>query len=135
MLIRNGNKFGAKKMHWCLDCNAGNVIKEKRKWFCLADKKHEVVCFDSAKEHKRYLDLRILEDAGKIKSLQVHPKYEFEINGVKIGTYTCDLRYWVDGEGYHIEDAKGYMNAPQKQLFDIKCKLMKALYGIEVQVV
>lgn len=85
--------------------------------------------FDSKAEAKRYSELRWLEKAGKIKNLERQPRYDLEVNGVKIGFYKADFRYWDQATSQHVvEDVKG-MRTP---VFAIKAKLMKALHRVEI---
>ena len=85
--------------------------------------------FDSGKECQRYKDLRLLEFAGEITDLTVHPKFVlqegFIWHGKKIRpiTYTADFMYQ---EGFEtvVEDVKGV----QTQLFKVKWKLVKKKY-------
>lgn len=85
--------------------------------------------FDSKAEAKRYSELKLLERAGKIKNLERQPRYDLEVNGVKIGFYKADFRYWDQASSQQIvEDVKG-MRTP---VFAIKAKLMKALHRVEI---
>ena len=85
--------------------------------------------FDSKAEARRYGELRLLERAGKIKNLERQVRYDLEINGVKIGFYKADFRYWDQGSSQQVvEDVKG-MRTP---VFAIKAKLMKALHRVEI---
>lgn len=93
--------------------------------------------FDSKAEHKRYCELRLLEKSGAITALSPHPKYEFKVNGVRVGSYTPDFRYLRWGpkdlrEGVEvIEDVKGVRGRD----LGMRLKLMKALFGIDVVVI
>ena len=49
--------------------------------------------FDSKKELNRFMELEILLRARKISDLELHPKFDLMVNGVKIGRYTADFRY------------------------------------------
>ena len=85
--------------------------------------------FDSKAEARRYGELKLLERAGKIKNLERQPRYDLEVNGVKIGFYKADFRYWDQATSQHVvEDVKG-MRTP---VFAIKAKLMKALHRVEI---
>lgn len=85
--------------------------------------------FDSKAEARRYGELRLLERAGKIKNLERQVRYDLEVNGVKIGFYKADFRYWDQASSQQIvEDVKG-MRTP---VFAIKAKLMKALHRVEI---
>ena len=78
-----------------------------------------------------------MERAGTIQQLEIQKKYSFEINDVSVGRAIFDF-YYIDDQGNEcVEDVKGYINkaAPSWRLFDIKRKLMKALYDIDVAVI
>jgi len=85
--------------------------------------------FDSGKECQRYKDLRLLEKAGEIYGLTVHPKFilqeGFMWHGKKIRpiTYTADFMYQEDGNTI-VSDVKGG-KATQTQLFKVKVKMLK----------
>lgn len=97
------------------------------------NKKTEVdgIVFDSKKEATRYQELRLLERAGAIGDLELQPKYPIEVNGTKICTYIGDFRYRDPASKYNrtIEDVKGI----KTPVYRLKKKLMKAIYGIEIQ--
>ena len=85
--------------------------------------------FDSGKECQRYKDLRLLEKAGEISDLTVHPKFVLQEgfidrDGKKIRpiTYSADFKYW-DKLVWVVEDVKGV----QTQLFKVKWKWIKKL--------
>ena len=61
--------------------------------------------FDSKKEAARYAELKILEKQGMIKDLSCQPRIPLFVNGVTIGHYVGDFKYWRDGEMI-IEDVK-----------------------------
>jgi len=83
--------------------------------------------FDSKAEHLRYCELKVLQKAGEISELEVHPKYSIELNGHHICTVILDFRY-RDSHGTVIEDVKGKDLA----LSRLKRKLVEAQHGIEV---
>lgn len=86
--------------------------------------KTEYGTFDSKGEYNRFLELQLLEKAGEISGLYVHPRLDLVINGVKIGRYTGDFLYLENGKQV-IEDFKGYQTAT----FKLRWKIAKALYG------
>jgi hypothetical protein len=90
--------------------------------------------FASKKEAARYVALKILQKAGEIKSLEIHPRHKIVINGKKICTYVADFRYidLVRGGYDQWEDVKGYKRGPAYNLFKLKQALMFAVDGIEV---
>ena len=50
--------------------------------------------FDSKKEALRYTELCLLQKTKFIKNLELQPKFELICNGVKVGTYIADFRYF-----------------------------------------
>ena len=94
------------------------------------------ITFDSKKEAKRYSELKLLEKAGLIGSLQLQIKYELvpsQKGGIKTEqaiNYVADFVYY-DLSKYSapmiIEDVKGKTTP----VYIIKRKLMK-LNGFEV---
>ena len=76
--------------------------------------------------------LKSLERAGRVKNLELQPRFIITVNGQKICTYVADFRYdkeQADGTWEHIiEDAKG-VETPE---FKLKKKLMKAVHNIEI---
>lgn len=89
------------------------------------------ILFASRAEARRYQELCLLREAGEIKDLQRQKRYPLVVNGEKICVYVADFVY-RDREGNAIvEDVKGVAT----QIFKMKCKLMRALYHIDILVV
>jgi len=84
--------------------------------------------FDSKKEAQRYQDLMLLERAGEIEVIEIHPFWKLVVNGVLIGRYTADFMYRENG-AVVVEDVKGVRTRD----YVLRKKLMKALYGIEIR--
>lgn len=87
--------------------------------------------FDSAAEYRRYCELRLLETAGEIEALSVHPSYElvgaFTDNTGKKHRALCyegDFRYRDGAARIVVEDVKGMETA----VFKIKRKLFLSKY-------
>ena len=92
--------------------------------------------FDSKREAARYAELKLLQQAGEIQHLKVHPRYEI-IEGYFIGEewirptyYEGDFEYF-DGEAFITEDIKGV----ETQLFRLKAKLFRKRYPQELRIV
>jgi hypothetical protein len=86
------------------------------------------IVFDSAKEARRYGELKLLQRGRQISGLQVQPSFPIVINGVKVCTYKADFGY-VDQIGSPvIEDCKGF----KTPVYRLKKKLMLAVHGISV---
>lgn len=66
------------------------------------------ITFDSAKEARRYLDLKLLERCGDISNLERQVRYELlPKNGHERAVYyVCDFRYNENGK-LVVEDVKG----------------------------
>lgn len=107
------------------------------------------ITFDSAKEAKRYKELRLLERAGTITDLQLQVKFvlipaqrEPDKTGPRGGTikgkllerevsYVADFVYKKNGETI-VEDVKGYKGSTAYDIFVLKRKLMLWVYGTMV---
>jgi len=83
--------------------------------------------FDSKAEAARYLELRLLEKAGKVTSLQCQPEWKLHVGQVCIGKYRADFAY-VDGQQVVFEDVKGY----KTPLYRWKKKHVEAEYGVAI---
>jgi len=93
------------------------------------------IAFDSAKEARRYAELRLLEKAGQIQSLQRQVSYVLipkqERGGKLIErpcVYKADFVYTENGEEV-VEDTKGV----KTKEYIIKRKLMLWQYGIQIK--
>lgn len=86
--------------------------------------------FDSTKEFNRYYELKLLQRAGKISFLDVHPKFELQPkfrdkNGVahKAITYSGDFSYTENGV-FVVEDVKSDVTRKLAQYRDKKKMLL-----------
>lgn len=109
------------------------------------------ISFDSLKERDRYIDLTILQKAGKIRDLklqvpfeliptQYEPSGEVYQSGKKKGqpkpgkvleracTYFADFTYYTAEGDYVVEDTKGL----KTKEYRIKKKLMLFVHGIRI---
>lgn len=104
----------------------------------------------SKKEASRWLELKLLERAGKIKDLKRQVKFVLipaqreqgtigKRGGIKQGkllerelSYIADFVYTENGKMV-VEDAKGYKGGTVYALFVIKRKLMLYVHNIQVR--
>jgi len=87
--------------------------------------------FDSQKEENRYRELELLERAGQIEGLELQPRYDLMVNGQKLGFYRGDFRYKDVATGTVVtEDVKS--PATKTAVYQLKKKLVRALYGVEI---
>lgn len=86
------------------------------------------ITFASVKEGRRYSELKLLERAGKIHDLKLQPSFKLEVNGKKVCSYVADFSYVEPGRGVVVEDVKGV----RTPVYQIKAKLFRAIYGMEV---
>ena len=107
--------------------------KKKKKKSKYSAVKTEIngIKFDSKKEARRYKELKILEKADEIKSLELQPRFllqeKFKYNGKTIRKieYIADFRY-IDEKGNTIvEDVKGM----KTEVYKIKKKIFLKIYG------
>ena len=91
------------------------------------------ITFDSKAEAARYGELKLMEVAGEIANLELQRRFRIEVNGVNVCTYVADFCYhrvtasvcWP----FVVEDVKGV----RTPAYRLKKKLMRAVYGIEVE--
>lgn len=89
--------------------------------------------FHSDAEATRYCQLRRMEETGKIRQLELQPRYELRVEGKLITTYIADFRYQILNEAgwvqaIIIEDVKGIV----LDVYKIKRDFCQALYRIKV---
>ncbi|MDR3243256.1 MAG: DUF1064 domain-containing protein [Elusimicrobiota bacterium] len=88
------------------------------------------ITFASKKEARRYAELKLLEQAGKIKDLQLQPRFclqdGFVYQGKKIRQieYVADFQYLI-GDVWIVEDCKGM----RTEIYKIKKKIFLKKYG------
>lgn len=93
----------------------------------------EEASFASEREHRRYLELKLLEKAGKICGLELQKRFilaeGYEYNGKKIPPlrYFADFVYEQDNKTV-VEDSKGFLT----RVYLIKRHLMFSLLGIKI---
>lgn len=85
------------------------------------------ISFHSRKEAARYIELKLLQRAKKIKDLKLQPSFNLHVNDVLICRYIADFQYRENGKDV-IEDVKGVRTSS----YIIKRKLMRALLKIDV---
>lgn len=85
--------------------------------------------FDSLSEANRWLELKLLEKAGKISDLKRQVSFELipKQDGERACTYVADFTYYENGK-YVVEDCKGF----KTDVYRIKKKLMKWVHGITI---
>jgi hypothetical protein len=85
--------------------------------------------FDSMAEARRYKELKLLELSGRIRSLELQPRYPLVINKSDVGTYIGDFLYLDCETGQKVlEDVKGIRTT----VYRLKKRLIKAIYGIDI---
>ena len=97
----------------------------------------DMYIFDSAKEAKRYKELKYLEMAGEISNLELQPRFLLQESFKKNGRtyrkieYVADFKYIENGKMI-VEDVKGL----QTDVFKIKHKLFEKKYpDLELRII
>lgn len=85
--------------------------------------------FASKVEARRYGELLLLEKAGAVSNIKVHPRFPLIVNGIDMGNYEADFSY-LEKSALVVEDVKS--PATKTPLYRLKKKLMKALHHINV---
>ncbi len=94
--------------------------------------------FDSKKEAEVYGKFKILQQAGKISNLDIHPSFVIFLNGRKICKVILDFMYYdLLEKRYKYIDVKGFDKKTSKfrvtRESAIKKKLVEAQEGIIVE--
>jgi hypothetical protein len=87
--------------------------------------------FDSAKEAKRWGELKLLERAGQIANLQRQVRYPLIINGRRVCSLIADFAYEQEGRVV-VEDTKSDFTR-KLPVWRIKSKLFEALNGFPIR--
>lgn len=90
------------------------------------------ITFDSKKEAQRYQELKILQNQGIIKDLELQPKFELQVKfktkdgqSIRAINYIADFRYFDSKiNRIVVEDCKGFRTKD----FNIKYKLFLYKY-------
>ena len=97
----------------------------------------DMYIFDSAKEAKRYRELKLLEMVGEISNLELQPRFLLQESFKKNGKtyrkieYVADFKYIEEGKTI-VEDVKGL----QTDVFKIKHKLFEKKYpDLELRII
>lgn len=111
-------------------------MRSHRKYFKPTITYVDGIKFDSKAEARRYSELKMLERAGVIKDIKLHPKFPMIINNIKIGRgwWTGDFRYMQQQDGVWfdvIEDVKSIDTRESK----IRRDVCAAINGIKITVV
>lgn len=85
----------------------------------------------SAKQARRWAELRLLLQSGDISDLRREVPYDLTVNGEHICIYRADHVYTQDGAEV-VEDVKSEITAINP-VYLLKRRLMKAIYKIEVR--
>jgi hypothetical protein len=89
------------------------------------------ILFASFLEANRYGELKILERAGEVSDIKVHPVFPVEVNGIQVCKVILDFSY-TDKNGCQVhEDTKGQDTA----LSRLKRRMVEAAYSIDVVIV
>ena len=96
--------------------------------------------FDSKKEHKRYIELKAMQQRGEIFGLEHHTKFELapktKLEGEKrvkpALRYFADFTYYIITGEYVVEDVKSAATR-KKDSYRNKKHLMKTVLNIDVR--
>ena len=100
------------------------------------------VVFDSITECEHYANLKLLLRDGVISELKMQTRFDLIVNEIHIAYYYADFCYLKGGVAI-VEDVKAWVKSKKtgKMLprldreTGMKLKLMRAIYGIEVDLV
>ena len=112
----------------------------KRNKFNAQKVEMDGMTFDSKKEHKRYIELKAMQQRGEIRDLQHHTKFELapktKLEGEKRAKpalrYFADFTYYNTRGEYIVEDVKSEATR-KKDSYRNKKHLMKTVLNIDVR--
>lgn len=114
----------------------GNSIDVKQNKYKNKKVIYDGIKFDSKKEMAFYVKLKLLEEKGIIKDLELQKSFElqpsFKLNGktYKKITYRADFSYVsIEDNKMHIVDTKGF----RTEVYKLKKKMFAYKYGIEIE--
>lgn len=92
------------------------------------------ITFDSAKEARRYSELKLLEKAGEITDLELQPVYELHApNGERLGSFLADFKYRRRDGSQTIEDVKGMKTLALARWKQKHCRAEYAITVVEIR--
>ena len=112
----------------------------KRNKFNASKVECDGMTFDSKKEHKRYIELKAMQQRGEIFGLEHHTKFELapktKLEGEKRAKpalrYFADFTYYMISGEYIVEDVKSAATR-KKDSYRNKKHLMKTVLNIDVR--
>lgn len=133
--VKRFNKYGAKKVWVCADCeHHTNYVKPEKGEICEDCGTGNWLRFDSKREHKYWADFRQLEKKGEIRDLKLHPVFPLTINGKTIGKYTADFLF-IEGNRTRVIDVKSKPTA-KGEAFRLRKAVVEAVYPwVDIEVV
>ncbi len=91
--------------------------------------------FDSRREYRRWLQLRLLEDDGQVADLRRQVAFPLVVNGVTVGRYTADFVYLdmacpavAPDARIVVEDCKGYRDTAYR----LRKRVFEAATGFKI---
>lgn len=111
------------------------IIARVSKRYTAKPEWHDGVHFGSQAELRRYKDLRLLQDAGAISGLSIHPRYDLHACGVRLGYMELDFEYLDHATGKKVyEDVKDPKknSSTRTPIYRWKRLHLRAEYSIEV---
>jgi hypothetical protein len=92
------------------------------------------IWFDSKREAAYYANLKQREKAGEVSAVELQRSFALlGPQGLLMATYRCDFAFidHTQGDRFRVVDVKGV----ETKEFRLKKRMMKALLGIDVEVV
>jgi hypothetical protein len=129
------NALGIKRAVQCQVCGKVYEAKPENKYGAKA-MIVDGIRFDSKKEARYYGQLKLLQKlttSDRLERFERQVRYPIRLRGEIITTYIVDfIEHYADGRTVYT-DVKGMKFGAAYQLFTLKKKLMKAVYGIEIK--
>ena len=94
--------------------------------------------FDSEKEGRYYQELGLLVKANEVSSFKIQVPMKIEVNGIRIATYILDFKVEYPNGDIEYVDVKAKKKDGKfltTSTFNLKKKLVEAIYGIKLKLV
>ncbi len=110
-------------------------LKSKKSKYSAVRTTVDGIEFASRKEAAQYSKLKMMEQNGLIRGLELQPKFPLLIRPfdqteppVQVGNYIADFAYTDGKTGLVVIDVKGF----KTPVYRLKKKIVEALYGITI---
>lgn len=108
-----------------------SIIRVKKNKYKAVKSVFNGITFHSLKERNQYIKYLHMQSIGEILSIKLQPRFDIIINGKFCGFYKADFEIEMPDKSIKIVDVKGMRTT----VFNLKLKIIEAMYGIKVELI